>query len=55
RRRPPGWSRAPGPAPYALPWAAAGVVAVGLALHLAVGRRSRVAAGVSTLGCYEHS
>ncbi|WP_406483509.1 MFS transporter [Streptomyces platensis] len=43
-----------GLAPYALPWVAAGVAAAGLALHLAVGRRSRVAARVSTLGCYEH-
>jgi predicted MFS family arabinose efflux permease len=39
---------------YALPWAAAGVVAVGLALHLAAGRRSRGGARVSTLGGYEH-
>ncbi len=44
-----------GLAPYALPWVAAGVAATGLALHLAAGRRSRVAARVSTLGCYEHS
>ncbi|MFF8785310.1 MFS transporter [Streptomyces sp. NPDC015125] len=44
-----------GLAPYALPWVAAGVAAAGLALHLAAGRRSRVASGVSTLGCYEHS
>ncbi|MFC9241964.1 MFS transporter [Streptomyces decoyicus] len=44
-----------GLAPYALPWVAAGVAAAGLALHLAAGRRSRVAARVSTLGCYEHS
>ncbi|GFE24411.1 hypothetical protein Sliba_48640 [Streptomyces nigrescens] len=44
-----------GLAPYALPWAPAGVAAAGLALHLAVDRGSRVAARVSTLGCYEHS
>ncbi|MFF4606637.1 hypothetical protein ACFY12_28375 [Streptomyces sp. NPDC001339] len=44
-----------GLAPYALPWAAAGVVAAALVLHLAAGRRSRVAAGVGTLGTYEHS
>ncbi|WP_327703055.1 MFS transporter [Streptomyces decoyicus] len=44
-----------GLAPYALPWVAAGVAAAGLALHLAAGRRSRVVARVSTLGCYEHS
>ncbi|MFG2290829.1 MFS transporter [Streptomyces sp. NPDC048595] len=39
----------------ALPWAAAAVAAAGLVLHMAAGRRSRVAAGVSTLGSYEHS
>ncbi|GGU90356.1 hypothetical protein GCM10010211_66150 [Streptomyces albospinus] len=39
-----------GPAPSAPPRAAAGP-----ALHLAAGRRSRRAARVSTLGCYEHS
>ncbi|GAU67960.1 purine efflux pump [Streptomyces sp. NBRC 110611] len=44
-----------GLAPYALPWVAAGVAAAGLVLHLVAGRRSRVAAGVSTLGTYEHS
>ncbi|MFI0789119.1 hypothetical protein ACH4Q6_26395 [Streptomyces lydicus] len=44
-----------GPAPAALPWAAAAVSAAGLAVHLAAGRRSRLAAGVSTLGSYEHS
>ncbi|MEU9122714.1 MFS transporter [Streptomyces sp. NPDC048506] len=43
-----------GLAPYALPWAAAGVAAVGLLLHVVAGRRARVAAGVSTLGSYEH-
>ncbi|MEU5213294.1 MFS transporter [Streptomyces sp. NPDC020742] len=50
-----GLALATGLAPYALPWAAAGVAAVGLALHLAAGRRSRVVARVSTLGSYEHS
>ncbi|MFE2161059.1 MFS transporter [Streptomyces lydicus] len=44
-----------GLAPDALPWAAAAVAAAALAVHLAAGRRSRVAAGVSTLGSYEHS
>ncbi|MFF8371016.1 hypothetical protein ACF05W_19520 [Streptomyces lydicus] len=44
-----------GLAPDALPWAAAAVAAAGLAVHLAAGRRSRVVAGVSTLGSYEHS
>lgn len=44
-----------GLAPHALPWAAAGVAVAGLALHLVVDRGSRVAACVSTLGCYEHS
>lgn len=46
----------------ALPWAAAGVAALGLALHLVTGRRARGAdsrcqdaPGVSTLGTYEHS
>ncbi len=39
----------------ALPWATAAVAAAGLVLHMAAGRRSRVAAGVSTLGSYEHS
>ncbi|MFG2528141.1 MFS transporter [Streptomyces sp. NPDC048516] len=50
-----GLALAAGLAPYALPWVAAGVAAAGLALHLAAGRRSRVASGVSTLGSYEHS
>ncbi|TBO59182.1 MFS transporter [Streptomyces kasugaensis] len=50
-----GLALAVGAAPYVLPWAAAGVAAAGLALHLATGRRSRVAARVGTLGSYEHS
>ncbi|MFE0102816.1 MFS transporter [Streptomyces sp. NPDC059009] len=51
-----------GLAPERLPWAAAAVAGAGLVLHLAVAvRRSRRdgrcrdAAGVSTLGTYEHS
>ncbi|MFE6687899.1 MFS transporter [Streptomyces sp. NPDC057743] len=50
-----GLALAAGLAPDALPWAAAGVAALGLVVHLAAGRRSRGAAGVSTLGSYEHS
>ncbi|MFI9046762.1 MFS transporter [Streptomyces sp. NPDC053427] len=50
-----GLALAAGMPPYALPWAAAGVAALGLVLHTATGRRSRVAAGMSTLGSYEHS
>ncbi|MFB7632762.1 MFS transporter [Streptomyces sp. NPDC056149] len=50
-----GLALAAGLAPDALPWAAAGGAALGLVVHLAAGRRSRGAAGVSTLGSYEHS
>ncbi len=44
-----------GPAPSALPWAAAGVAAAGLGLHLVGARRSRHAGSLGTLGRYEHS
>ncbi|GAA3177066.1 MULTISPECIES: MFS transporter [Streptomyces] len=44
-----------GLAPAALPWAAAGVAAAGLALHLVSARRSRHAGSLGTLGRYEHS
>ncbi|MFI7098429.1 MFS transporter [Streptomyces sp. NPDC050161] len=50
-----GLALAAGLAPYALPWVAAGVAALGLVVHGAAGRRSRVAGRVSTLGSYEHS
>ncbi|MFI1203801.1 MFS transporter [Streptomyces sp. NPDC020883] len=50
-----GLALAAGLPPAALPWAAAGVAALGLLLHLAAGRRSRPAPRVSTLGTYEHS
>ncbi|KOT93012.1 MFS transporter, partial [Streptomyces rimosus subsp. pseudoverticillatus] len=40
---------------YVLPWAAGGVAALGLVLHLWAGRRSRHAVRVGTLGGYEHS
>ncbi|MGW1834866.1 MFS transporter [Streptomyces sp. NPDC002067] len=41
--------------PSALPWAAAGVAAAGLGLHLVGARRSRHAGRLGTLGEYEHS
>ncbi|WP_018542324.1 MULTISPECIES: MFS transporter [unclassified Streptomyces] len=50
-----GLALAAGLSPAALPWAAAGVAALGLLVHLAAGRRSRPAPRVSTLGTYEHS
>ncbi|MFG2225527.1 MFS transporter [Streptomyces sp. NPDC048644] len=50
-----GLALAAGLAPYALPWVAAGVAALGLVVHGAAGRRSRAAGRVSTLGSYEHS
>ncbi|PNE42530.1 MULTISPECIES: MFS transporter [Streptomyces] len=50
-----GLALAAGLTPAALPWAAAGVAALGLLVHLVAGRRSRPAPRVSTLGSYEHS
>ncbi|MER7989595.1 MFS transporter [Streptomyces noursei] len=50
-----GLALAAGVAPDALPWAAAGVAALALVVHLVAGRRSRPAPRVSTLGSYEHS
>ncbi|WP_411127377.1 MFS transporter [Streptomyces sp. x-19] len=50
-----GLALAAGVAPDALPWAAAGVAALALVVHLVTGRRSRPAPRVSTLGSYEHS
>ncbi|KOT27787.1 MFS transporter [Streptomyces rimosus] len=50
-----GLALAAGAEGYALPWAAGGVAALGLVLHLWAGRRSRHAARVGTLGGYEHS
>ncbi|MFE7317537.1 MFS transporter [Streptomyces sp. NPDC057555] len=50
-----GVALAAGLAADALPWAAAGVAALGLVVHLVTGRRSRGGARVSTLGSYEHS
>ncbi|MEW1657144.1 MFS transporter [Streptomyces sp. NPDC093707] len=50
-----GLALAAGLAADALPWAAAGVAALGLVVHLVTGRRSRGGARVSTLGSYEHS
>ncbi|MEN2419521.1 MFS transporter [Streptomyces rimosus] len=50
-----GLALAAGAEGYALPWAAGGVAALGLVLHLWAGRRSRRAARVGTLGGYEHS
>ncbi|KUL36359.1 MFS transporter [Streptomyces sp. NRRL F-4489] len=50
-----GLALAAGPSAAALPWMAAGVAALGLVVHAAAGRRSRLAARVSTLGTYEHS
>ncbi|MFF9482573.1 MFS transporter [Streptomyces sp. NPDC014733] len=44
-----------GLAPSVLPWAAAGVAAAGLGLHLVSARRSRHAGSLGTLGRYEHS
>ncbi|OKI05329.1 MFS transporter [Streptomyces sp. CB02923] len=49
-----GLALAAGAEAYVLPWAAAGVAALGLALHLRAGRRSRHVARVGTLGGYEH-
>ncbi|RSO05911.1 MFS transporter [Streptomyces sp. WAC 06783] len=50
-----GLALAAGAEGYVLPWAAGGVAALGLVLHLWAGRRSRHAARVGTLGGYEHS
>ncbi|MET9295566.1 MFS transporter [Streptomyces sp. NPDC003077] len=44
-----------GVAPAALPWAAAGIAALGLALHMWASRRSRHGVRVGTLDGYEHS